>query len=221
MTLERVPQPKEIWELQGEPVEYTLKYSYEQREPPEKPDWFAQVLMWDRGASLADVIPDKLWAMVDLAEPSDLPDCMVWGRIGQFIVSSAFKNLVERFRVPHTEFFPVQLTLRAKGTEHTDEPWRDGAIVNGFWLMNCWNRVDAIDVPNSEVVWQTSLPNHTPTRFVRWKRLRFKSAIDADVFGFVEHLRGHRFVSLRFRDAAEAIGIRAGIHARPTQLQGR
>jgi hypothetical protein len=96
----------------------------------------------------------------------------------------------------------VHIILRAPGAKRRDAPWKDGDHVDGYWLMNCWNRIDAIDAEHS--IAEDVIPGRKDERIHLFKHLAFKAPLDADLFGFEAHLPGHRFVSARLRDAIEA-----------------
>jgi len=216
-----VSQLAELWELSGLSVEFTLEFSFVNKPSPDKRDWFVQVLARDEGASIADTVADKLFAYVNLNDPADLPDYLTWGGSGQTLVSNEMKALVEGFAVPNTEFFPVKLVLRKGGMKDNDEPWEDGVSVDGFWLMNSWNRLDVIDTEKSVVEWQKSFVGERAPWITRWKRLVFTAAIEEDLFGFVHHLRRRRFISTRLRDAILQKGLRCRVSSRPTHRADR
>jgi hypothetical protein len=174
-------------------------------------DKFLGVLFHDMGQSITDVVPPDLSAFVPTSDPAEVHDC--FDQSGLVVVSTAFKKLVEDFEVPKTEFFPAKVVTIAEGFDFHRE-WRDGITLDGYWLMNCWNRVDAtkyIDFDKSILRWQKSFVKHRPPWIVGWDKLAFKEPVPDDLYGFEEHLPCRRYVSPRFKEAADAAGIRAGI----------
>ncbi len=209
-------QADELWEICGEPVGlFSLKTRGET--PSRETHRFLQLLSEDRSGSIASIIPPDLSVHVAKSDPNEVSDYFC--RSGWVIVSQRFKQLVERFAVPNTEFFPLKVHTIAAGVDYA-YGWRLGATLDNYWLMNCFNRVDTnefVDIEASDLVWQESFVGHRPPWFRAWRKLVLKQPITEDLFGFADHLPIRRYVSRRFRDAAAAAGLRVGIYARPLQ----
>lgn len=214
-----VPQPNELFELaEGVSLRWTLDYAFVDRPEPNPTGRFRQVLFDDRGGSIAEFVPDRIWLRAEATRRSDMPDCMQSS--GQWVVSTTLKNLIESFSVLNTEFFPASVVLGAPGSDWEAGTWTPGEEIQGYWLMNCWNRIDAIDAEASDIKWRTSFVGHRPPWVNRWKRLVFKAPILEDLYAF-EIMPRHRFVSQRLRDAIKAAELRATLISRPTHVKDR
>jgi hypothetical protein len=175
---------------------------------------FLKVLFDDNGRSIADIVAADLSVHASTSDPSEIHDC--FRQSGQMIVSGAFKILVEQFQIPNTEFFPLNVITIATGVDYHRD-WRDGVTLSDYWLMNCWNRLDAthyVDFESSNLHWQKSFVGHRPPWVRGWDKLCLKAEIKEDMFGFEGHLPLHRYVSPRFKEAADTAGLRAGIFQR-------
>jgi hypothetical protein len=205
------PSISELYELYG----VALPFSLTRRSDTISGDMneFRKILFRDQGGSVVGVLPDALSARVDEIDPAQIPGC--FRRSGITIVSSALREIVESFDVPCIEFFPVKLELLEEGGDFEKAPTGPGEIIEGYWLMNCWNRIDVVDLEHSDLVWQKSFVGHRPPWFVGWKRLVLKAPIEADLYGFAENMPRRRYVSPRLREAIRAAKLQAGVHARP------
>jgi hypothetical protein len=175
-----------------------------------------KVLFREDGASIADIVPAELSVHASTSDPLEVHDC--FASSGYVIVSSALKELVEKFAIPNTEFFPLKVITIASDVDYHLDDWRDGITLDGYWMMNCWNRLDAtqyIDFDASILHWQKSFVGHRPPWIRGWDKLCIKRQIEEDLYCFEGHLPRHRYVSERFKEAADAAGLRAGIYERP------
>ncbi len=217
MQVEALGIASELWELVGGQIGlFSLKTRGQT--PSGEAHKFLEVLFHDQGGSIADIVPADLSVHAGTSDATAITDCFM--RSGWVIVSTAFKQLVERFNVPNTEFFPLKVITIAAGVDYAFDDWEPGETIDGYWLMNCSNRVDVkeyVDVAGSDLVWQKSFAGHRPPWFRTWRKLVLKKPIQEHLFGFTDNMPMHRYVSRRFRDAAEASGLRAGIYVRPLQ----
>lgn len=207
-------EPRELFQLHGEAVEFLLRYEFVAKASPDKRDLFTQMISADNAGSISEVIPDCLHVYANARAVSDLTDCFSWGGSGQFIVSDRMKTLLQAFMIPNLEFYNVRLTLRVADDVGTDRAWVDGdTLQRGFWLMYCFNREDLFDLEKSKVEWRKSFVGHRSPWFSRWKHLVLKSRAKHHLYGVEGNLPRRRFVSEGLRDAIRNEGIEARILA--------
>ncbi|HVV33964.1 MAG TPA: DUF1629 domain-containing protein [Vitreimonas sp.] len=209
-----IDQRPALLELAGEPIgPFSLRSRGEI--PTGAEHKFLETLFNDNGESIATIVPPDLSVRIGLSDPGEVPDC--FKASGRIIVSTAFKKVVEAFDISDTEFFPLKVVTTAPGADFESD-WRVGATLENYWLMNCWNRLDAtnyIDVENSDLKWQKSFVGHRPPWITGWERLVLKKQINADLWGLADNMPRRRFVSKRLKDAADAAGLRVGIFQKP------
>lgn len=212
--------PDPLFGLHGVAIEHALDYEFSRHPAPAKKDLFLQVLFHDQGVSIAEYMPDILRVLVNERDQREIPDCFAWGSRGFQIVSGALKSIIQEKSSPCVEFFPVDVILRA--IESTPDDWNSkpfelGEHLEDFWLMNCWNLLDVVDVDKSKLKWTTPFPGlveKRPPWFTGWDQLEFKAPVECDLFGLKggPHLR---YVSPMLRDAINAAGLRAGVYSVP------
>lgn len=174
-------------------------------------------------------VPDPVEIQTDIKSDT-APDYMAVE--GVSIVSEKLKALIEQFEVPNVEFFPAEVELfdekislsRPKIYLRAYPPGDvgGGKILENYWWMNIWNRVDVIDRDRSIGVWMPGLdaitvrsfPNEDiPDYFLPEdgrQSIVLERALREHLFR-VMGLRGTIFVSPEFSEAMKQAGIEVAV----------
>lgn len=135
------------------------------------------------------------------------------------VVSQRFREAVEPWLKDY-EFLPVELEL-------SSHPAMDrvggGEIVQDYWWLNSWRRLDLIDQARSEVyerpMWKPeSKYFHSPIRHKGWRKLIFAKPLPPDehFFGLAEFPGEARYVSPELHKHLIDQKLRVNFYAQPT-----
>lgn len=153
-------------------------------------------LLWQVRNSVRDLVTETARLLPFIAAHEPLPDVLFHNQL--MFVSQRFREAVEPW-LRDFEFIPAELELW-NGDPETD--LGGGPIVDGYWWLNSWRRLDVVDWRNTEA-WLFdpfregfSYP-HTPVKATAFQDLALAQQIPTDehFFGLLGVEGEHRYLS--------------------------
>lgn len=166
-------------------------------------------LLWQVRDSVRDLVTEPILFRPRYQTPDELPDVVFHNE--QMIISHAMRTAMEPFLKDH-EFFSVRVELNANGElGHVG----GGEIIDGYWWLNCWRRLDLVDWERSSMNLY-SLPHppswykNSPLRATKWNSLVLRTRIPADEHFFgIAYVEGeHRYLSEAFWRCLSAMRLK-------------
>lgn len=170
--------------------------------------------------------------LVTSASPPNVPDYFITD--GIMVVSGRLKGLIEELTVPNVEFFPATVELfdkkgsklRAKThvADYSPGSVGGGERLTGYWWMNLWNKVDALDRKESIGQWKHGNSDFTkiiygdvdiPDYFIPIDRVQtfvLKSPPLEHLY-IIEGVLTAIFISPQMFDKLENFGFEVDVHA--------
>lgn len=129
-----------------------------------------------------------------------LPDLLCVSMHETLIVSQRLRDAIEPW-LKDCEFIPVHVEL-SLADEDYEAPVGGGPIVENYWWLNSWRRLDIVDWDNSEIQsFPAPTPGSTydgsPVRYHVWRRLSLHKPPPPDehFFGFAKIVGNERYLS--------------------------
>lgn len=150
---------------------------------------------------LADSVRDRVNAPLDYASSyvgrDALPDVLQHNQV--MVVSSRLREAIEPWLKDY-EFIPVNVRLSL--SLERDEDFGAGEVIQNYWWLNSWRRLDIVDWYRSKMIASVtpgpeSRYSRTPIRAINWKQLFLKDGMPEGehFFGLARVQSEWRFLS--------------------------
>ncbi len=175
-------------------------------------------MKWQMGGSADAKLAAPLRYLSNYIESETLPDLLE--NDGLLFVSERLRTALVPWLPAESEFVPAEVEY--SNNKQTDE--LGGARrVGGYWWLNSWRLVDAIDWDASQLVWRDRSGDQgrhasSPVRAIGWKQLvLMPDAIEAEhFFGLAGIYGARRFLSPKLHAHLLDFGFR--LHFKPEFL---
>ena len=169
-------------------------------------------LRYELNDSLEGIATDSIEVTVAQTERTQLIDCFT-NTAGLTLVSDRLKEMLEP-SLTEVEFRPATIELSDEKTRQADNTiYGGGDVVNGYWWMHCWRRLDLIDYGRSDLrTWgesaQTGFSKEKVPIF-NWQRLSLYLPDKSEsVFGLAKLYGYRRFLSEEFVSKCMSAGLK-------------
>ena len=143
-----------------------------------------------------------------------LPDVLLHN--GMYIVSTRLREVMEPLLADY-EFVPTVVELSQDEIDPSEVG--GGALVEGYWCLNCWRNLDIVDWDRTISLGSPKSGRFagSPIRISNWQRLVLRAPIPADAhfFGFVGVCGANRFVSPQLYEAISRARLKLSFGVRP------
>lgn len=157
-------------------------------------------LMYQTEDAISHIVSAPLLYQVLYSSVESLPDlfCIQLPQI--LIVSQRLRAAIEPWLKDY-EFIPTRIEL-SLADDDDETPVGGGPIVENYWWLNSWRRLDIVDWNNSQISTgklseDTSYPTSPVRAASRWKRLALHTPPPADehFFGLAHIMGSQRYLS--------------------------
>lgn len=179
----------------------------------------AERLDWQMRDSVADLVDTPIRYISTYTPAHHLPDIFRHNQV--YVVSRRMRDVIEPW-LKDFEFLPVEIQLSAG---RRDKDWGKGPVLNDYWWLNSWRRLDIVDWLKSDMIPclppDEDSPNFgSPARAISWKKLVLKNgALEGEHFFGLAFVAGERrYVSDELRRHLQGEGLRVFFRPRTTGL---
>ncbi|WP_146198058.1 hypothetical protein [Caulobacter endophyticus] len=161
--------------------------------------------------SIAHRLPSPLRVYAS-ASRDNLPDLMASGHL--IVVSQAFRSTVGDW--DRLEYIPIELET---GKDIASNELGGGDVIDGYYILNCWNRVDCVDWEKSTFGNKANIKDKI---FSGWTKLILRAHNDAQgIFAIHGLIKNSRFISPDMARLIYNSDLKANIDKIPLDMSSR